>query len=201
MRYASLKIVVSGPTGSGKTTLVNALAEDLGLPVLAEDAKRVFSLESKYRKAVRDGLETKLLDEAASAWAQGFVDWAIERAAKYEKHPNFIADRWEADMLDMWLVKFSNRNVDDWTRWLFNDMRRKARSLDLAIVLPFEEMMGSAHNESGLRRIQNLSGRMLNSLLTRALVDQCPDLKKLYLPSGRMTIAERVCLVKNTLVQ
>lgn len=196
-----MRIVVSGPTGTGKTTLVKALAERLGLPVLAEEMNDLFRLEGLYKKARRDGRDKALLDQAASAWGSAFIDWAKRRSTQYDGHRGFVADRWEADLLDIWLVKFAGRDVDKATAWLLNDMRRKARTLDLAVVLPLQDIMGSMRNEAALPRVGFLSGRILNSLLTRALIGQCPGLKTLQLPARPLSVDERVTLVERAFAQ
>lgn len=192
MNLSTLKLAISGPTGSGKTTLAKALADKLGLPVLPEDMADTIQKEQVFRQLKKTGTTEKLvLDQALAAWAQSHVDWFKRRANKYAETPGFVADRWEADLLDTWLIKLGSQVNEKYTEALYNSMRNQSRRMDFVIMLPFQPAMGGERNDEGHKRAGGFAARLTKTVMTRGLIQQCPGLKVIDLPVFNWSVEER----------
>lgn len=185
------RIVVSGAVGAGKTTLVHALAERLGVPAIGEGLCDLYA-ELTANQRLRSGSAPQAeRSQALERLMQTFFDWAHERARQYGAHPGFVADRWEADLLDLWLKLFADFDCDARTAQLLGDMRAKAQGLACAVLLPPAIRPVEARNEDGLRRRQTFTLTFLSSLVTSGLLRQCPGLPVLALPA-QSSVEERV---------
>jgi hypothetical protein len=133
---------------------------------------------------------------------KSYLDWADERKRLYSVHNGFVADRWEADLLSNWLNVFPGSRycrIDEKTVKLLEDMRIKARTFSFAIVLPPQKNVLEDRNEEGLRREQSFSFRIMRSLLTSALVRQCPGLPIVSVPSQPFLVEERVSRIESAI--
>ncbi len=206
MAKKNLRIVVSGPPGSGKTTLVNALAARLELSVVAEDVLPVVYAEHLYRRVLRDAGSVKDDIRAAKIrWIQSFFAWTSKRSDEYAKHDRLIADRWEADLLDYWLVSFGKEKsgFDELTSKLLEDMQRKSRLLDFAIIIPLQEPFSADQNEDvpALRRTLSFTTRLLTSVLATGLIQQHAQVRVVNIPNAPLSVGERVELVVRAIEQ
>lgn len=196
MKPPQFKIVVSGAVGSGKTTLVQALSKKLDLPVIPENMGLLYHSLDLFRKAQRSPTSTAAdKKDKCRSLMKCFSDWAHERQLLYTNLNGFIADRWEADLLDLWLKLFADLPCDPQTAQLLDDMRRKSKLFDCAIMLPPGTFQAGARNEDGLTRRQTLNLTLLSTLVTGGLHRQCPDLSTLHLPPKIMEIEERMTAV------
>jgi nicotinamide riboside kinase len=92
-----MRIAITGAHGTGKTTLANALAEKLGLPLITESARQ----EARER-----GIESVEQLKRNKELAREF-QWGVLRrqVAAEQEHPNgFVSDRSRVDCLAYWAV-------------------------------------------------------------------------------------------------
>lgn len=188
-----LKIVVSGPTGSGKTTFVRALAQRMGVPALEENMKDIYQAHGKFIQArKKPDISSPELEEAFKLASEPFVAWAQGRSKQYQTHAGFVADRWEADLLDLWLKLYADFGHDKLTRGLLRDMRNKSETFDYAVVMPLEPRFEEERNEDGLRRKSAFSLRFMSQIMTGGLIRQCPKLRVIPIPGKPMSVEERL---------
>jgi predicted ATPase len=196
----NLRIVVSGSSGSGKSTLVNALARKFGVPALKEEMKDIYVAADVHRKLKKDKNAAEAdVERAATDWMKCFPAWAEQRKKMYADNDGFVADRWEADLLSVWLRNFSSRPVDKTTIRLRQDMLAKAKTFSYAIVLPLHRPAREERNEDGLRRNPSFSARFLANVLTVGLIRQCRDLPIIFVPNRQLSVEERVEYVENVI--
>lgn len=200
MEKKHFKIAISGPVGSGKTTLAHALATRLDAPLFEENMKGIYDAHACW-KQVRQDTQASDADRqsAIRRCMQAFKDWADERRRLYAAHEGFVADRWEADLLDAWLKMYADYGYDKTTASLFKDMREKAKLFDYAVVMPLQSPFAEEKNESGLVRKKAFSLRLMSHLLTGGLIRQCPQLPVIALPIQPMTVDERVQFIQDAI--
>lgn len=178
-----MRVAISGPNASGKTTLSQALAERFDTPVLSENVQPLFKARSQLQRLQKEGAHADALMDARKACARSFLQWMADREAHLVANTACIADRWGADILDMWLIFFGRESwADRITKRLIQSMYRQAEALDLVIIMPFAEPFIGAKNEQGMQRASQFSNRYLNSMLTRGIISSIPNLKVLRLP-------------------
>jgi hypothetical protein len=191
-----MRIVVSGSPGSGKTTLVKALAERFRLPIISENLMPIYLTKRSFTSLKSNGYASDfVLQDAFDKWTDSYLEWADERARLYAQFGKFVADRWEADMLSNWLSIFSSVQVDEKTSKLILDMQSKAKTLTFAVMLPPQTTLSEAKNEDGLNRQTSYTHRMMRDLLTDALIGRC-EVPLLWLPREPFIVEERVRAVE-----
>lgn len=200
MRYAGhpmassgLRITLSGPVGAGKTTLGKALAGRLGLPFIPENYTGIYNTHAAGKKIIRDPLAgSARKQEVTRALMETFFSWLKEREKLYREYPGFVADRWEADTLDLWLKFFSNSNGDEQTRIILKRLREVGDSLSFSILLPPGEFRADQRNEDGMKRRQSFNLTLQAYIMTGGLIRQCRNLPVLELTAERQTVEERL---------
>lgn len=196
MNSPQMKIVISGAVGSGKTTLAQALSQKLNLPVLPENLGPLYKALATYQQAIRQPNASKDdKKDKAQLLMKCFADWANERSTLYAQHSGFIADRWEADLLDLWLKLFADLPCDEQTMKLLGDMRQKAEQFDCAVMLPPGTYQADTRNEDKLIRRQTANLTLLSTLVTGGLHRQCPGLATLHLSPQVVSLDDRVAAV------
>lgn len=196
MLLGRLKIAISGPNASGKTTLANAIADRYQLPVIAEGVAPVFSAQAILEKLRSDRAPVDEVVQARNAWINSFVQWEKCRETAYARHPGFVADRWEADLLDLWLVFMRNeKNVDPLTMQFAKNLAVRAKELDFVIMMPFVPPLADGKNDVDLPRANSFTNRLLNTMVTAGIIYSIPNLRILKIPPAATTVAERLQLV------
>jgi hypothetical protein len=182
---------------------VKALAEKFELPILNEGWKNIHASQTLFADLRRDKNCSRAdRGKAFGNWVKSYLDWAEERKRLYSVHNGFVADRWEADLISNWLHIFSGSRyfgIEENTVKLLEDMRIKATTFSFAIMLPPQKPVSEDRNEEGLRREPSFSFRLMRSLLTSALVRQCPALPIVSVPSRPFLVEERVSLIERVI--
>jgi hypothetical protein len=191
-----MKIVISGPAGAGKTTLARALAAHTGLPLIEEGLSAIYQAKGAFRElAARPQTPPKLIEQALLRWMSACFDWLDERDRRYRQSDGFIADRWEADLLGVWLRVFTRYRPDTATLRIHRMMLERAATLDLAVVLPWRETPAETLNEQGLSRQQSASLSLMSGSLLHGLIAPCEGLTKLFIPADVDDLPARLARV------
>ena len=197
-----LRIAVSGAVGSGKTTLVKALAARYQLIVLEENMKEIYHALGFWRRERRRAGVARLELEAAYVnLIKAFEHWVNDRSKKYAIHSGFVADRWEADALDFWLKVLGDFANDEATIKLVQNMRKQAALFDFIIMLPLLKPFAEVRNEDGLVRRKSFSLRLMSYLMTEGLIRQCPGARVIYLPNQPQSVEERVAFIEKMIME
>ncbi len=196
----TLKIVISGPNASGKTTLARAISERYNIPVIEEDVAQIFNGQAAFEKLRFERAPLDQLVQAKAAWINSFSRWTEHRSLEYAKHPGFVADRWEADLLDFWLVLMRNeKNVDQLTVQFAKNLQERAKTLDLVIVMPFGAPFTHGKNDADMTRATTLANRLLNTVVTAGIMQSLSDVRILRIPPTMTSVEDRLKLVGKSL--
>ncbi|NTU58002.1 MAG: AAA family ATPase [Chlorobiaceae bacterium] len=188
-----LRIVVSGPVGAGKTTLVRALAERLQVPVVPENMRQIYALLHDYTTIKSSYLSSQEeTQRALDHLMEAFFKWADERERIYAGNTGFVADRWEADLLDLWLKLFAEVRCDARTQKLYSMMIDRSRSMSFAITLPPSNFSVESMNEDGLPRKRSFNLTLLSHVVTGGLIRLCPALKVINVNNTTLSVEERL---------
>lgn len=144
---AAPRIALAGSAGTGKTTLARRLADELGLPYIAEG----------MRTRIEAGLVPLALRPAemrALMWEM----WREQRAAEDGAPRGFVADRSSIDFAAYWLQYGLYDELDETEAWLAQMRAEAARYSQLVLlpwgVLPLEDDRVRSTNRWMHRRFQ-----------------------------------------------
>lgn len=197
MSSDQLRIAISGPNASGKTTLAQAIGEKYGLPIIEENVVAVYRSRALLEQMYAEQTPAEKVIEAKRNWIGSFIAWIKSREAAYAATPGFVADRWEADLLDFWLVFFGReRNIDHLTAEMLKNLYAKARIMDFAIMMPLAKPFTEDGNDADLHRSTSFTNRLLNSMLTSGIIHTVPNLRVLRIPLEAQSLGERMDLVE-----
>jgi deoxyadenosine/deoxycytidine kinase len=198
MTTKNMRLAITGPVGSGKTSLANTLAQKLHLAKIPEnwamipEAKKSFIHANKSDQADDEG--TKI--NSIKVWAESYFEWVRMRdKAIAETSGGYILDRWEVDALANWLVTVGPRVDEKYTKILFRKMQRRSQQIDLIIILPLQGHVDETHNSEKIRRNLRFDSRLANAAVTRGLITDYCRTPIIKIPGRSMSMDERVELV------
>lgn len=196
-----IRIAISGPVGSGKTTLARELVRKLGLPLLEENFQAIHQAKSIYQqlRASENPAESDL-QNAFGNWVQSYVAWIRQRASEQADLGGFVADRWEVDLLSFWLRDFSGFNVDKSTLALLQHLKTQGNGITLAIILPPSLNATEAKNEIGLLRTQSLCTRIVGSAMMLGLIKQYTSVPCLSISNDQPSVQERIETIEKFII-
>jgi adenylate kinase family enzyme len=191
----NFRIVLTGPLGSGKTTLGLALSKRLGLPLLPEDMTSIVSFMGRMSMLRQHGAPPQEFMRLNKAWMKAHIDWVLARKRQYAKLEGFVADRWEADILSFWLVIFGQYYPDVQTKLIFDQMIETSKKIDLVVRLPMASFDFESQNDDGLMRRAQLTIQLLYDSSRDGLMGRCANLKIFDIPEGNIDVEERCNLI------
>jgi hypothetical protein len=198
----NLKLVVSGFPGTGKTTLVNAISSEFSLPIIQENMFQIGDLNRQLNIAIKEKRQ-KEIPGLIKKYCESFLDWDAKRAAEYRKHEGFIADRWEADLLDYWLLSSSSYlgDLSKVTTKLLKNLQEKSKNIDICILTPLIEPFSHDKNEEGNVRTKGFTTHLRNIVTTVGIIKTFTKTTLIMLPNSKMTLDERLDFVKKSLTK
>jgi broad specificity phosphatase PhoE/nicotinamide riboside kinase len=141
------RIALAGSAGTGKTTLARRLADELGLPYIAEGMRA--RLEAGLAPLALRPPELRALMREM---------WQEQRAAEAAAARGFVADRSSIDFAAYWLQYGLYDEVDETEAWLAQMRAEAARYTQLVLlpwgVLPLEDDRVRSTNRWMHRRFQ-----------------------------------------------
>ena len=193
MSHPAIRIAVSGLPGTGKSTLAAALGAHYGVPILAENMLTLANAARDFDLAT-EGRDDAEIQRRGAAMANAFLDWQRDRQTALSTTSGFIADRWDVDLLDWWLVMFAqgNRDVDAITRQLIEGFVASSEGLTLAVVTPIVPPFATGTNDEGNGRLVNLTKHVTTNSLMVGLCRRFTSVPVFELPPVPMTVDERV---------
>lgn len=183
-----MRISFTGAAGIGKTTLANALARELELPVIEENLREVVQAFNLSPSALPPR-------ERITICRKVCLDWLANRAQLYQKHPHFVEDRCAIDILFRWLTgNLSDRDNAE-TSQVLGQTKQLLDQIDYLVILPLT-LTTRQENEAGLTRIGSLSRLLRAQALAIGIAHQLMDPTKLvFIPCNRQTIEARIKFV------
>jgi len=116
----TVKIAISGSAGIGKTTLAKALAQSLGLPLIAEGYAPLFDLPAAPPAELVPRFEKILRDKSA-----------LEAS-----HQAYVADRASTDLFNLWL-SLGLGQLPQETEKFYRACREHSQCYDYVVLLPW----------------------------------------------------------------
>lgn len=196
MTSTGLRIAVSGFPGTGKTSLVNALSKKFKIPIIRENMMDLSVKSYAEDMLIRTyGGERSL--EHVRRFVDAFVLWDADRTRQYSVNGSFVADRWEADLLEMFLLTFiyGGEPVETTFPHLLKNYQQKAKIFDLVILTPLLPPFAEDKNENGISRVRSLSRHVLNMSVMLGLMQNFATVPIFPLPNTPLSVEERVNLI------
>jgi energy-coupling factor transporter ATP-binding protein EcfA2 len=194
--HKAKRLAISGPTGSGKTTLAQDLARSLQVPVLKEDWAPISKARDDYYSLIKD--KTSIIEEKHAAlqdWKKSYKTWLDTRYQKQSELDGYVSDRWAADAYSNWLRVFIQTKDDQMARYLMGVMREHSKMYDFFVLLPVTEEIADERNSDGIKRNSSLYIRIMAAGLTAGLISHFLGRPIIEIPSRRMSRVERVNFV------
>jgi hypothetical protein len=191
----NLKIVISGAVGSGKTTLAKELANHLKIESIDENFEGIFKARQDFIKAQKIKLSQEELKDSFKAWMDSYFNWIKKREGEYHSKKNFVADRWEADLLSFWLRDFASSRVDGRTLKLISLFKTQSQKISHSVVLP-PMLQVPDKNEAGLVRTKSLCTKIMGGAMMYGLIRQYTNTPLIFIPPKIDTVAEKIIFIE-----
>lgn len=192
----TLRLAISGATGSGKTTLAQDLAHRLRLPMLNENWGPIIRAKESYFSAKNN--ETSRDDEVHAAfqnWKLSYKTWLDARYQEQTCFDGFVSDRWAADAYSNWLRVFMPRPDDQMSLYFMKTLKKHSEMYDFFVLLPVTRRVAEERNNDGIQRSPSLHIRVMANALTAGLVTHFLERPVIQIPSKPMSREERVDFV------
>jgi len=199
MTSDALRIAVSGFPGTGKTSLVYALSQKFNIPIIQENMTDIAKAQTEYRLARTSG--RGITPDKVGRLLDAFSSWDADRTRQYGVNSAFVADRWEADMLEVFLVGIgaTDHRSDKIFSSLLRSFQTKAKLFDIVVVTPLLQPFTAESNETGLSRTLSLTSHVRNMALVLGLMQNFSSVPIFSLPNTPLSVDERVELIASHL--
>ena len=194
--HKAKRLSISGPAGSGKTTLAQDLARSLQVPVLKENWGPIGKARQDYFSLLKD--KTSTVEEKRAAlrdWKLSYKIWLDTRYEKQSQLNGYISDRWAADAYSNWLRVFMKTEDDRMAHYLLGVLKEHSKMYDFFVLLPVTAEIAEERNTDGIKRNPSLHIRIMATGLTAGLISHFLGRPIIEMPSQRMSRVERVDFV------
>jgi predicted ATPase len=188
-----MRLVLTGASGTGKTTLAKALAVRFDIPLIEEDFRDVVFAMNGVAKSAENTDERK---QAIDHYLTTCWRWLDARTQAEQSHAGFVSDRCCFDILVRFVTSsIGNERPNDLIK-LLQFCRDWARRVDMVVVPPIAAWsLQSTQNESGLPRRASPGNKLRSHSTTLGLLWQFCRAPVLYIPPRYSTTEERVTAV------
>jgi len=192
----SVKIAIMGTSGTGKTTLVKALAREFNVPIIEESFSDIFEKIDEIRKNENKksdlALQIKdLLDQLRS--------WITKRAQAIRENDGFVCDRTSIDILEILLssnISFNDKMIVG----LLKEIRLQLKALDLIVVLPMtHNTFKEPTNEMGINRSMGLQHKLHGQSIKIGLLAMLSPTPTLLIENQNYNVEDRISVIKKRL--
>lgn len=191
----NLRIAISGAVGSGKTSLTKELAAHFKIDIIEENFVGIHQARQNFIKIQKTNPSQEEVKKAFKTWMDAYFSWVKNRDLEYLSKKNFIADRWEADLLAFWLRDFSKSKVDGYTLKLLHLLKLNSQKITHSFVLPFLPDVPNK-NEAGLERTKNLCVKIGGSAMIFGLINQYTNTPLKFIPPELQTVADKITFIE-----
>jgi hypothetical protein len=191
----NLRITISGAVGAGKTTLTKELASYFKIDTIDENFVGIYQARQNFINIQKTNPSPEELKRAFKAWMEAYFSWVKNRGLEYLSKKNFIADRWEADLLAFWLRDFSKSKVDGYTLKMLDLLKQNSQKITHAIVLPFIPDVPNK-NEAGLKRTKSLCVKIGGGAMIYGLINQYTNTPLKFIPPEVQTVADKITFIE-----
>lgn len=194
--YKAMRIGISGPAGSGKTTLVRDLASSLQLPELNENWAPIIKARRDFValwESKASGVEEKRA--AYRAWKLSYKKWLDDRYREQSQLDGYVSDRWAVDAYSNWLRAFMNEEDDRMALYLLRALKKHSEMYDFFVLLPVTNESVEEKNLDGLKRNPSLHIKIMANSLNAGLITYFLGRPIIEIPPHKMSREERVDFV------